>query len=66
MEQYEETTPATTITESSTTVTGAGQPSHPIQSVMDRFNHAAKERFLGVREVLAWTLVAVLTQAAHL
>ena len=66
LEQYEEMTSATIITESPSTVTGAGQPSQPLQSAMDGFNHAAMERFFGVREVFAWTLVAVLTQAAHL
>ena len=55
---------ATAVTESSTTVAAgvAGQPSQPTHSVMETFDHAAKERLTSVREVIAWTLVAVSIQ----
>ena len=62
LEQYGEIS-ATAVTESCTTVAVgvAGQPSQPTHSVMETFDHAAKERLTSVREIIAWTLAAVST-----
>ena len=57
LEQYA----TTVVTESSTTVGGVRQPSQPTHSVMETFDHAAKERLPSVREVIAWTLAVAST-----